>query len=398
MANHKIPITKEIKSVHIRSYGTLRIKGSETDEIKSSSSDYETLTVVQSGDIVYVTAMNSCDLELPMDLPVFVEKAMGSVHSEGLKNAFRSVKVLGSLIVDGARSVDVEKVGGNCAIRNIEEKVNIEKTGGNLVAESITSLRAEKTGGSCLLKDVKGEIQISKIGGSFSGQNIAGSLDISRVSGDYTCDRSAFGIVLKVGGDIQTKMTGELALSDIKAGGDIDLYLEPGTSNLSLSLGAGGDISVAIGDLDVQVENQVYEVALGTGEIPFSAKAGGDISIADEDWQVPEIVGDLSAYFEESGPALNEVIHEHVRRATQLAEKRIEAAQKRLEHIQAKIDIDFGDLGIPSILIPGMPKKASSPKAQKGASDEERLLILQMLQDKKITVEEAEALFSTLEK
>lgn len=396
MANHKIPIAKEIKSVHIRSYGTLRITGSETDEINSSSSDHETLTVVPSDDVVFVTAMNSCDLEVPMDLSVFVEKAMGSVYCKGLKNEFRSEKVVGSLIVDGARSVDVQKVGGNCAVRNIDEMVNVEKTGGNLVAESIASLRAAKMGGSCLLKDVKGEIQISKVCGSFSGQNIDGPLDVSKVGGDYTCDQSTFGLTLKVGGDIQTKMTGELAASDLKAGGDIDLYFAPDTSNLSLALGAGGDISVHIGELDVQVENQDYEVDLGTGGIPFSAKAGGDTTITDEEWQAPEIVGDLSSYFEESGPGLSEVIHERVHRATQLAEKRIEAAQKRLEQIQAKIDIDFGDLGIPSITIPGMPKV--SPKAQKGATDEERLLILQMLQDKKITVEEAEALFSTLEK
>jgi len=396
MANYKIPITKEIKSVHIRSYGKLKITGSETNEIISSSSDLETLTVVPSDDVVFVTAMNSCDLEVPMDLPVFVEKAMGTVCCTGLKNEFRSEKVVGSLIIDGARSVDVQKVGGNCAVRNIDEMVNVEKTGGNLVAESIASLRAAKMGGSCLLKNVKGEVQISKVGGNFSGQNIGGPLDVSKVGGDYTCDQSAYGLALKVGGDIQTKLIGELAASDLKAGGDIDIYLEPDTSNLKLSLGAGGDISVHIGDLDVQLENQDYEVDLGDGEIPFSAKAGGDTTITDEEWQVPEIVGDLSAYFEASGPGLNEVIHERVRRATQLAEKRIEAAQKRLEQIQAKMDIDFGDLGIPSISIPGMPK--ASPKAQKGATDEERLLILQMLQDKKITVDEAETLFSTLEK
>jgi hypothetical protein len=43
-----------------------------------------------------------------------------------------------------------------------------------------------------------------------------------------------------------------------------------------------------------------------------------------------------------------------------------------------------------------MPGVISNKK--KGVSDEERLLILQMLQDKKITVDEAERLFKTMEK
>jgi len=46
--------------------------------------------------------------------------------------------------------------------------------------------------------------------------------------------------------------------------------------------------------------------------------------------------------------------------------------------------------------VPPVPP-VTRPAGKKGASDEERLMILKMLQDKKITVDEAESLFKALE-
>jgi hypothetical protein len=64
-----------------------------------------------------------------------------------------------------------------------------------------------------------------------------------------------------------------------------------------------------------------------------------------------------------------------------------------------KFDLDFGEaLGKePSHIPPRPPAPVVRPAGKKGASDEERLMILKMLQDKRITVEEAETLFNALE-
>ncbi len=100
------------------------------------------------------------------------------------------------------------------------------------------------------------------------------------------------------------------------------------------------------------------------------------------------------------------MIQERVESATRRAEAKIRAAEIRLEKMRERFehqneaatpfDENGGTLHIPPI--PTVPPVPPVPSAGgKGASDEERLMILQMLQDNKISVEEAESLFKALE-
>jgi hypothetical protein len=61
--------------------------------------------------------------------------------------------------------------------------------------------------------------------------------------------------------------------------------------------------------------------------------------------------------------------------------------------------MDFDDQGVPPV--PPVPQQPvppdTRPAGKKGATDEERLMILKMLQDGKITVDEAETLFKAME-
>jgi hypothetical protein len=118
-----------------------------------------------------------------------------------------------------------------------------------------------------------------------------------------------------------------------------------------------------------------------------------------------EILGDLSDQFEFEESAFDEMIRSRVDSATKMAEAKVKSAEIRLEQIREKlekqrgIDIDFGfGESEKRVRPPGTPippvKRAAG---KKGATDEERLMILQMLQDKKISVEEAEMLFRALE-
>ncbi|MCJ7694680.1 MAG: hypothetical protein MUO40_04560 [Anaerolineaceae bacterium] len=402
MTQQAFKVKSEIKSVHIKSYGTLKITGSDTDQVVSSSSGRGTLTVVQSEDVIFVTAMNSCKIALPKSLPVIVEKAMGSVHCNGLESDFSSEKVLGNLVVDGGQKVNIQKIGGSCSLRNIGNEVVIVKVGGSLFAENVTQLQTEKIGGSCKIKNAQGPVSIVKIGGSFSGQGLQDSFSVSKVGGDFVCEQTNFGIFLKVGGDITTKMVGELAPTELKAGGDIKLFVDSELTDFDyeFSVGEEGKIVVNIGEFSMKEEDGTFIGKVGSGGPLWVVAAGGDISISDNEWKPDFIDEDLSKHFENTEMGFNEMIHQHVDRVTEMAEKRIEAAQKRLERYQNKIDINLSEMDIPPIPpIPPMPFYSSpSSSSRKGTSDEERLLILQMLQEKKISVEEAEKLFRTLEK
>jgi hypothetical protein len=90
-----------------------------------------------------------------------------------------------------------------------------------------------------------------------------------------------------------------------------------------------------------------------------------------------------------------------------LAEAKVRATEIRLGKLHEKLENEFGfkldiDLGkdVPDVPTPPSvhaPIPVSRPAGKKGATDEERLMILKMLQDKQISVEEAENLFKVLE-
>ena len=147
-------------------------------------------------------------------------------------------------------------------------------------------------------------------------------------------------------------------------------------------------------------------MALGEGGKNLHLAAGGSVLVTDQAITGDEIVGDLSEDFKFEESALSKIIQERVDAATKLADAKIRAAQIRLERLQEDlerkrgINIDpeqeevFTEVpAVPSIVT---PPPVSRPAGMKSATSEERLMILKMLQDKKITVDEAELLFKTL--
>jgi hypothetical protein len=92
-------------------------------------------------------------------------------------------------------------------------------------------------------------------------------------------------------------------------------------------------------------------------------------------------------------------ISRRVEQATERAQRKIEAASRKVNKRLATpnaADVAklFGDRALELEFI--FERRADSPKSPQ-ASDEERLAILKMLQEKKITAEEAEKLLSALE-
>lgn len=411
MVTTSIPVSDTIKSVQVKSYGDLVIIGSENSEILTNSSNQETTTISVSNHIVYVTAMSSCELFIPQGLNVIIEKGLGSVKITGIKSDLTIEKVLGNLIVDEAGQISIEKVGGTCALRNVKGALKIEKIGGDLALKDFSGMQLEKMGGSCDLKDGSGDVFIKKVGGDFSASGLHGHALLEKVGGELTCDQAFFGLNCSVGGDVILLLRGTLEDTNIRAGGDIKLYLPQDLRKVDLSLQAGGEIALDALGYKQSVEDGIFSHKLDDSEFSLVLNAGGDINLLDTAWQESAPVGDLSARFTEEKMGTNELIHEHVRRVTEMAQKRIEEAQKNLENI--KVEIKGSEFKIPKVKIPSIPSippvpsipadastKVSEIKIQKkkGATDEERLLILQMLQEKKISVNEAEKLFRALEK
>ena len=144
-------------------------------------------------------------------------------------------------------------------------------------------------------------------------------------------------------------------------------------------------------------------VVLGTGAARIVLSAGGDVRLTNQAnaGESAEEFGNFAGLnFDWSG--FGERISRHVEQTTARVSKRAEEAARRAErHVERQArrwtgrvnfgpgpSWDFGPKGMPTP--PGGP--GSEPVA-----DEERMAILKMLQEKKITSEQAEQLLKALE-
>ena len=125
---------------------------------------------------------------------------------------------------------------------------------------------------------------------------------------------------------------------------------------------------------------------------PFSLNAGGDVRVsnnADAGSSADEFGNFAGLNFDWSG--FGERISQRVEQAAQRTAKRVEEAARRAErHAERQTrrwNMDFSPKGVPS-----PPPPPSEP-----VSEDERMAILKMLAEKKITADQAEMLLSALE-
>lgn len=398
MVERIIPITDAIRRVQVKTYGNINLEGVESDSLLVIAKNSDAITIMQSEDVIYITAMDRCDLQVPASLEVSLEKILGSIHIKSLKSPIHCEKVLGNVMINGATNVGIEKIGGNCSIKDLSGQGVIEKVGGNFVAENFSHLVIEKIGGNCLLKNGQEKLEINKVGGQFSGEGLRGFVIIQKVGGNLICNNLTFGARLKVGGDAKLSLSGEPDITNLSVGGDVHLTLPTELTNVTFKLNHNGLASFHTAGINVSNNTHAFEQVLGNGDDLIEINAGGNITVTDEKWVPTEIDNSVKVDFSFSESNFSETIHDQVRRASELAATKISETQKRLDEFQSKVTRDIDRQEMIGFDPADAIQKPHHVDKAKHVSDEERLLILQMLQDKKITVDEAEQLFKSLEK
>jgi hypothetical protein len=348
----------------------------------------------------------------------------------------------GELLVPSGASVQVERVSGDAHIRNLTGKLAVERVGGDLSVQNVAEAAFSYIGGDCEVLSVSGALAIHRVGGDLSAAGLQGAAAVSNVGGDANLEL--------VDGDLDVKASGDICLTmaqtveqtvSARAGGDLDLYLLQGASALVSIISRGEDIRLRVEGVKQRLEQQAHQATFGEGIAKLSLQAGGDVFISDEPHEeesLPSIAANLEEYWQDleesreereeesddegfmSGEDISRRVNRHVEEAMRRADERIAAAMKRVEDRTRHMGRDgmvppIPPVGRPrkSILTPEppmppkpaappMPPAAPTPPGGKPAkmvvSEEERMLILTMLQEKKITAEEAAKLLEALER
>ena len=396
----RVPLRSGVKII-LRTNADLHLRGWEEADVFISPTDTRHLKIREDGNLLNIFANGHMWVSVPSGVDVRVEHTGGDAMISGLSGSVEMMHIGGDLTLQGAGKLDVGHVGGDMAVTDVRESLSVRRVGG----------------------DLSGEIQ--------------GSVSVEMVGGD--CEMIALdGARLRCGGDIQVSIGSsskdELVL---KAGGDVKVHV-PEDLNARLDLSSGGhDVSVNLAGSEKDYEDENVNLSLGQGERAVRVRAGGDIEITDfpmdrsdikekfedlnVDWDASE---QHSGHMEHWGD-FEERIQKRAEEAARRAEERVKMAMERVErenrfseHGFGKFDKFLGFFGVgqpsgrhPEPPMPPNPPMEAQPSAPAAGTkstlfevsdastitNEERMLVLKMLQEHKITVEEAEQLLASLE-
>jgi hypothetical protein len=399
--------TSENPEVEIWANNRLFIKGWDQPQVQVRSQD-ENVELTGEATRVEVRCDQGCELYVPHSAALFIREAHGEVTIKGVQG-----------------DVELDAVGSGLSIKDVG-RVQADQVGQDLNARGVSgSLSIRQVGRFANVKDVAGDITLESIGSHLNLKRATGNIE-AHASGNVNLGLNPV----------------EGQRCTVRAAGVLTCRI-PAAANAVVSLGSHGLIKVRVGDLNETTTDGTFTATLGDGsaeldlfangpatiselseeeegmgldfDLNMGAEFGEDMARFSEDL-ASEISEQFSAQMEMIGQQIEATMagytstyaldeekaekirqrtqekiaraQEKIRRAQERAARKIARAQRRAEKRERRV-------------------RTSEPRQRSGAwkpeadadpvSDEERMMILNMLSENKITLQEAEALLSALE-
>ena len=307
-----------------------------------------------------------------------------------------------SLRIPKNASLAIQRVGGDAALRGVTGSVEIQEVNNDLSIRDVGSVSIGSVASDFSLRGAKGNLYIKSAGGDVSIRDVEGNVMLDSVADDLALRGARGNIKVNVGEDVVVYLEPKNeGVYSITAGDDILLVLRP-NANVTLTMN-GDEIDVDWPGVEAQGDVTERVLVLGDGSAKITLSAGGDIRVTNDAnaGDSAEEFGNFAGMnFDWSG--FGERISRQVERATSQAAKRAEEAARRVERHaerQARRWRGTASAGPWNWNWEPGPKGAPTPPTppSEPVADEERMAILKMLAEKKITAEQAEQLLNALE-
>ncbi len=293
--------------------------------------------------------------------------------------------------------VMAERVSGNVDVHSAGCDLKMERLSGDLTVEGAENLWVEQVSGQVVVSMVNGSLVLGKVGGDLVGEQI-GRLTALRVGGDVHLRQVGLGGDLRCGGDLLIVPTqcGASAVT-LRAGGDVMVHLLPEFNAEVLLESDERGIYLNFGNQHSKLDVKKHLLSLGTGGPLLTILAGGELMLTDQAWE-----GDPSSLRLEQAFAGQPW---RVGPRIQGLDRKMRGKMERKMGRMARKELFTPPIPpIPPIPpVPMEPKFDVRPTRQEeqaqpreNVSNDERLMVLQMLRDGKINAEHADLLLSAL--
>lgn len=420
-----IPVidTDESPSIRIRSDGELIVKGNDDLQVSVKSPSPEDVRIHNTGNQISIASSSDLRVSVPRDADVTIEGCSGDAIIKGLEGKLTVQRVDGNLTVKSIGELTAGFISGNLEGKNIEGLAVIERVDGNITLRNLEDFQVTgRVSGNLSLADVNGDASARSDGNiTLRIDPQPGSTYTFSASGNLVCrlpeDASALLNIKQTGGQMRVKV-GEVDISRSEAR---DLHVEIGDAEAQLTLSADGSLMV-LGQAPEWEMSEDFDADFGE-EFEGMAAEISEQAVEQAEAQMEALSRQLEAQLAhlnetlgaagvsaERAARISEQAREASQRATQRAQEKMRHAQekirRKMEQAQRKAEArarkdearyrreerrsagrswSFDSSSTP-------PQPPPDP-----VSEEERLMILRMLAEKKISMDEAEKLLSALE-
>mgnify|MGYP001156266321 CR=1 FL=1 len=369
--------------------GNLVVRGSEEQQITIQvQGGADDVVLEREGETFTLTTRTNCRLACPPGVTLTVGTARGNLKVEG---------------VDGP--VAIGTVHGNATLRAVGPTA-LEQASGNLrVRQVMGDLRVQTLRGNARVHQVEGSLSLSQVGGNLVTEGLQGGLAAEQVRGN-----------VRLGPPFSPGQTYRLS-----ANGNLTVRLLADAS-LHLALRAGGGVHSRIPDLALEEAEEETRGVLGTGEASLEAQVGGCVYLrspeperaaegipfdfmadmegmgAQIEAHITEVMAEVATRLDESLSHIDDqAIRERVERAT---EKALRKAGQAAGQARRKAEQEAERARLRAERAERRWQRASGQRSrprQEPATSEEQLRVLRMVEEGKVTPEQAADLLAALE-
>lgn len=193
--------TVEIRQVT----GGLTIKGSSKPEISLSNDGLKDAFETHNG------------VEVPaaVKLKAYVPYAATAVAHQ----------VSGKVSVQEIANVQLDQVSGSAKLSKIKQTISVGHLNGELEVKEAGTIIGQTINGDCSLKKVSGEVRLSRVADDFSARDCSGKIEISAIHGDvFVSNMSGILKLDSVMGDVIVRGPFPAEKHHIIANGDVMVY------------------------------------------------------------------------------------------------------------------------------------------------------------------------------
>jgi len=403
--------------VRIQVGGTLQVQGKEGAIVRAESSHGEP-TVELTDDVVEVTCARNCVVSVPRQaqLEIDVKRDLGVDHLDGgvgiiyaggivrlaAVGEIFAKKIAGDLHVAQAAAVNADQVRGNVHIDGVRGPVSVNAKGNVHVQQATGSTsinckgnaRLGAVAGERIRVNAKGDVRLDQCRGDI-GVTAAGNIKLSRISSQK--------VQAVAKGDIQVDFAG-------MSGGQAKIV-------------TGGDLHIQNREQSLHRSKGVYTLRFGQGDALLSLVSKGNIRLAGVEVDGESLQGvnekmaaelggigaelniELGALGAEMGREFGNLGRDIARQVQSKVQRKLRVKMKEMGKRAAAGE--WGDkswpLNFSDLLSSSTPSSRDAPfdpvkdeLAGEPVSEEERALVLRMLEKGKISAAEAATLLEAL--